>query len=137
MHIDRNRRRTRPLVEEMDSTMLARIEGKRHDLTKILSTSGALRRIKKEAYFQFIYHTAGIEGNTLSLAQTRMILETRQSVGGTVCYSPQTFLSSHITVYLHFNTSTCKHTSVYSLSIFHQLANFYFIVPVSAMFCSC
>ncbi|KAG7169902.1 adenylyltransferase Fic-like [Homarus americanus] len=78
----RNRRRTRPLVEEMDSMTLNRIDNKRDDLAQIPSSSAALRRIKKEAYFQYIYHTAGIEGNTMSLAQTRMILETRLSVGG-------------------------------------------------------
>ncbi|XP_045621603.2 protein adenylyltransferase Fic [Procambarus clarkii] len=78
----RNRRRTRPLVDEMDSVMLNRIDSKRDDLAQIPSSSAALRRIKKEAYFQHIYHTAGIEGNTMTLAQTRMILETRLSVGG-------------------------------------------------------
>nr|XP_053650749.1 protein adenylyltransferase Fic-like [Cherax quadricarinatus] len=78
----RNRRRTQPLVDEMDSVMLYRIDSKRDDLAQIPSSSAALRRIKKEAYFQYIYHTAGIEGNTMTLAQTRMILETRLSVGG-------------------------------------------------------
>lgn len=78
----RNRRRTQPLVDEKDVALLARIDNKRDDLARIPSSSAALRRIKKEAYFQHIYHTAGIEGNTMTLAQTRMILETRLSVGG-------------------------------------------------------
>ncbi|KAK7083091.1 hypothetical protein SK128_015197 [Halocaridina rubra] len=78
----RNRRRTQPLVEEMDATLLSRIDSKRDDLAKIPSSSSSLRRIKKEAYFQYVYHTAGIEGNTMTLSQTRMILETRMSVGG-------------------------------------------------------
>ncbi|XP_027222131.2 protein adenylyltransferase Fic isoform X2 [Penaeus vannamei] len=78
----RNRRRTRPIVDEMDAGLFSRIEGKRDDLALIPSSSASLRRIKKEAYFQYIYHTAGIEGNTMTLAQTRMILETRLSVGG-------------------------------------------------------
>ncbi|XP_064106342.1 protein adenylyltransferase Fic-like [Macrobrachium nipponense] len=78
----RNRRRTRPLVEEMDAVLLSRIDGKRDDLQKIPNSSSSLRRIKKEAYYQYIYHTAGIEGNTMTLSQTRMILETRLSVGG-------------------------------------------------------
>ncbi|XP_068232651.1 protein adenylyltransferase Fic [Palaemon carinicauda] len=78
----RNRRRTRPLVEEMDTILLSRIDGKRDDLQKIPNSSSSLRRIKKEAYYQYIYHTAGIEGNTMTLSQTRMILETRLSVGG-------------------------------------------------------
>ena len=29
-----------------------------------------------------MYHTVGIEGNTMSLAQTRSILETKLAVGG-------------------------------------------------------
>lgn len=66
----------------MDAGLFSRIEGKRDDLALIPSSSASLRRIKKEAYFQYIYHTAGIEGNTMTLAQTRMILETRLSVGG-------------------------------------------------------
>ena len=33
-------------------------------------------------YFQYVYHTVGIEGNTMSLAQTRSILETKLAVGG-------------------------------------------------------
>lgn len=37
---------------------------------------------KKEAYFQHIHHTVGIEGNTLTLAQTRTLLETRLAIGG-------------------------------------------------------
>ncbi|CAL4081086.1 unnamed protein product [Meganyctiphanes norvegica] len=77
-----NRRRTRPLVEELDTLMLSRINGKRDELSKIPGSSSALRRIKKEAYYQYVYHTAGIEGNTMTLSQTRMILETRLSVGG-------------------------------------------------------
>ena len=66
----------------MDIVLLDRIDNKRDDLARIPSSSAALRRIKKEAYYQHIYHTAGIEGNTMTLAQTRMILETRLSVGG-------------------------------------------------------
>ncbi|KAG0723129.1 Adenosine monophosphate-protein transferase Fic [Chionoecetes opilio] len=66
----------------MDVALLARVDGKRDELSHIPGTSAALRRIKKEAYYQHIYHTAGIEGNTMTLAQTRMILETRLAVGG-------------------------------------------------------
>ncbi|KAK4304777.1 hypothetical protein Pmani_014610 [Petrolisthes manimaculis] len=78
----RNRRRTQPLVDEMDSDFLSRIDAKRDDLARIPSSSAALRRIKKEAYFHHVYHTAGLEGNTMTLAQTRSILETKLSVGG-------------------------------------------------------
>jgi len=41
-----------------------------------------LRRAKKEAYFQHIYHTVAIEGSTLNLMQTRSILETKLAIGG-------------------------------------------------------
>jgi len=32
--------------------------------------------------FQDIYHTVGIEGNTMTLSQTRLIVETRMAVAG-------------------------------------------------------
>ena len=32
--------------------------------------------------FQHIYHTVGIEGNTMTLSQTRLIVETRMAVAG-------------------------------------------------------
>lgn len=36
----------------------------------------------RESYFHHIYHTVALEGNTMSLMQTRSILETRMAVGG-------------------------------------------------------
>jgi Fic family protein len=32
--------------------------------------------------FQHIYHTVGIEGNTMTLSQTRSIVETQMAVAG-------------------------------------------------------
>ena len=46
-----------------------------------------MRRAKKEAYFQYVYHTVAIEGNTMNLAQTRSILETKLGTGN-VCRKP-------------------------------------------------
>lgn len=100
-----NRQRTAGTVEEMDRTMLKRIDGKRDLISAIPDSNKALRRAKKEAYFQVrkispsppcshvkkyqrfyffqhIYHTVGIEGNTMSLSQTRSIVETQMAVGG-------------------------------------------------------
>lgn len=77
-----NRKRTLPVVEELDEKRLNRIDAKREQLLQLSETNRALRRIRKEAYFQHIYHSAGIEGNTMSLAQTRLIVETRMAVGG-------------------------------------------------------
>lgn len=34
------------------------------------------------SFFQHIYHTVGIEGNRMSLSETRSILETRMAIGG-------------------------------------------------------
>lgn len=77
-----NHQRTGPMVDELDNNFLKRIDQKREDLLNVPEGSSGLRRIKKEAYFQYIHHTLGIEGNTMSLAQTRMIVETRMAVGG-------------------------------------------------------
>ncbi|XP_063990942.1 protein adenylyltransferase Fic [Diachasmimorpha longicaudata] len=77
-----NRQRTARVVEELDKRMLRRIDEKRDALSAIPDHNGALIRAKKEAYFQHIYHTVGIEGNTMNLAQTRAIVETRTAVAG-------------------------------------------------------
>lgn len=77
-----NRQRTSPVVDALDKENLQRIDEKRNTLARIPSMDAALRRAKKEAYFQHVYHTVGLEGNTMSLAQTRVILETRMAVAG-------------------------------------------------------
>ncbi|KAL0278959.1 UNVERIFIED_CONTAM: hypothetical protein PYX00_000623 [Menopon gallinae] len=77
-----NRQRTASLVEEMDRNMLKRIDLKRDQISAVPDSNRGLRRAKKEAYFQHIYHTVGIEGNTMSLSQTRSIVETQVAVGG-------------------------------------------------------
>ncbi|XP_031825316.1 FIC domain protein adenylyltransferase [Nomia melanderi] len=77
-----NSRRTARIVDELDRRMLRRIDEKRDNLSAIPDKNAALIRAKKEAYFQHIYHTVGIEGNTMNLAQTRAIVETRTAVAG-------------------------------------------------------
>lgn len=77
-----NRQRTARVVEELDRRMLIRIDEKRNTLSMIPDNNVALIRAKKEAYFQHIYHTVAIEGNTMNLAQTRAIVETRTAVAG-------------------------------------------------------
>lgn len=77
-----NRQRTARVVEELDRIMLRRIDEKRNALSMIPDNNVALIRAKKEAYFHHIYHTVGIEGNTMNLAQTRAIVETRIAVDG-------------------------------------------------------
>ena len=77
-----NKQRVQPLVEEIDQVMYNAIDKKLDLLYKVPSHHPGLRRQKKEAYFQHIYHTNAIEGNTLTYAQTRSIIETRLAVGG-------------------------------------------------------
>nr|KAG5695693.1 hypothetical protein BaRGS_022370 [Batillaria attramentaria] len=77
-----NRQRTSPLVEEIDQKRFNRIDQKLNLFYTVPSNNPALRRAKKEAYFAHIYHSNAIEGNTLTLIQTRAIIETRLAVGG-------------------------------------------------------
>jgi len=76
------RKRTASKVEGIDDQVLQRIDKKKSQFLDIRADSAALKRAKKEAYFQYIYHTVGIEGNTMNLAQTRSILETKLAVAG-------------------------------------------------------
>lgn len=74
--------RTASIVEALDQERLNKLDAKRDALSSIHESNSALRRVKKEAYFQHIYHSVGIEGNTMTLAQTRSILETRMAING-------------------------------------------------------
>lgn len=77
-----NRQRILPVVEEIDQRRFNIIDKKLNLFVKIPQNNPGLRRAKKEAYFSHIYHTNAIEGNTLTLMQTRAIVETRIAVGG-------------------------------------------------------
>lgn len=74
--------RTASIVEALDLERLNKLDAKRDALSSIHESNSALRRVKKEAYFQHIYHSVGIEGNTMTLAQTRSVLETRMAISG-------------------------------------------------------
>ncbi|KAK6747026.1 hypothetical protein RB195_000333 [Necator americanus] len=75
------RKKTLPLVNAMDAKLLNRIQKKRDEFARLPHTS-SLRRAMRESYFLHIYHTVAIEGNTLSLGQTRSILESGMAVAG-------------------------------------------------------
>ncbi|XP_052895313.1 protein adenylyltransferase Fic [Anopheles moucheti] len=77
-----NRQRTAQIVEQMDAKRFEALDRKRDALSSVHVSNMALKRAEKEAYIQHIYHSVGIEGNTMSLAQTRSILETRMAVDG-------------------------------------------------------
>ncbi|CAJ0602583.1 unnamed protein product [Cylicocyclus nassatus] len=75
------RKKTLPLVSAMDAKLLRRIQKKRDEFARLPHTS-SLKRAMRESYFMHIYHTVAIEGNTLTLGQTRSILETGVAVAG-------------------------------------------------------
>jgi len=77
-----NRRRCLPRVKQLDMKMLQRIEKKREALMSIPEGNAALTRAKLEAYYKHIYHSNGIEGNTMTLSMTRSIVETGMAIGG-------------------------------------------------------
>lgn len=78
----RRRAKTLPLVEEIDNNMLSEIHRKRDIFLKIPRWNSGLKRAMRDSYFQHIYHTVALEGNTFSLGQTRSILETRLAIAG-------------------------------------------------------
>ncbi|XP_055539289.1 protein adenylyltransferase Fic [Wyeomyia smithii] len=77
-----NRQRTARIVEHLDQKRFERLDQKRDALSSVHAMNAALKRAEKEAYIQHIYHSVGIEGNTMTLAQTRSILETKMAVDG-------------------------------------------------------
>ncbi|XP_074660158.1 protein adenylyltransferase Fic-like [Tubulanus polymorphus] len=77
-----NQERILPIVREMDRKTFTRIDAKREQFYNIPENHPGLRRAKRESFFLHIYHTNAIEGNTMSLAQTRAIVETRMAVHG-------------------------------------------------------
>jgi len=77
-----NRQRTSAMVDEIDGKSLQVVDEKKKAFVRINHKNPSFRRAKKEAYFQHVYHTVAIEGNTMSLPQTRSILETKLAVGG-------------------------------------------------------
>lgn len=67
----RNRERTLPVVKEIDKKMLHDLHLKRLYFLRNSRTSSALRRVAQESYYLHVYHTVAIEGNTMSIGQTR------------------------------------------------------------------
>jgi len=85
-HATERRRRTLPLVEKIDQRNFDRVSKKMKQLSQISRHNPGLRRAKIEAYIQHIYHTNAMEGNTMTLMQTRAIVETGIAVGGKSVY---------------------------------------------------
>ncbi|CAG9855377.1 unnamed protein product [Phyllotreta striolata] len=76
-----NRQRTAPVVEGLDYNLFKLID-ERNDFLKNRIKLDAFETVKKQAYYLHIYHTVGIEGNTMTVEQLRYLLETGQVVSG-------------------------------------------------------
>ncbi|MEA3558042.1 MAG: Fic family protein [Candidatus Thermoplasmatota archaeon] len=67
----------------IDERLFDRISQKRDLLNSLKPFDmGALRRLKRSFDVEFTYNSNAIEGNTLSLSETRMVLEDGITVGG-------------------------------------------------------
>ncbi|XP_020898631.1 protein adenylyltransferase Fic [Exaiptasia diaphana] len=77
-----NRKRALPKVKQIDRDMLSIIDDKRRKLFSLPAGSLSMKRAVREAYYQHIYHSNAIEGNTMTLSMTRAIVETRMAVAG-------------------------------------------------------
>ncbi|GMT24365.1 hypothetical protein PFISCL1PPCAC_15662, partial [Pristionchus fissidentatus] len=75
------RERTKLVVAEMDENELHELRRMRDEFAS-LPHATVIRRAMRESYFAHVYHTVAIEGNTLSLGETRSILETGMPVIG-------------------------------------------------------
>ncbi|CAF3497873.1 unnamed protein product [Rotaria sp. Silwood1] len=76
------KKRTLPLVEEIDQKYFYFIDNILKEFYRIPDTNPYLRRAKRNAYYLHIYHSNGIEGNTLNLRETQYIIETHLAIGG-------------------------------------------------------
>ncbi|KAJ3639304.1 hypothetical protein Zmor_002669 [Zophobas morio] len=76
-----NHKRTSPVVDRLDLELFKSIDKKKDYLKKQFDTYN-FETLKKQAYYLHIYHTVGIEGNTMTVEQLRTLLETGQVIQG-------------------------------------------------------
>ncbi|XP_054724857.1 protein adenylyltransferase Fic-like [Uloborus diversus] len=77
-----NRKRTLPIVRDLDEKELLNIDKKRNRLFNMNHSSPAVKEVKQELYFHHIHHTVALEGNTMTLSETRYVVETKMPVIG-------------------------------------------------------
>ena len=67
----------------LESRLLTRLDQKKNTLDALRPLpTAAVRRLQEELKIEWTYNTNAIEGNTLTLQETRLILETGLTVGG-------------------------------------------------------
>lgn len=76
-----NRKRTAPVVDRLDLKLFAEIDKLKTRLRDRIKLDD-FESVKKQAYYLHIYHTVGIEGNTMTVEQLRYVLETGHVVSG-------------------------------------------------------
>lgn len=76
-----NYKRTAPVVDRLDLDLFKSIDTKKDYLKEKFDLYN-FETLKKQAYYLHIYHTVGIEGNTMTVEQLRTLLETGQVIQG-------------------------------------------------------
>ena len=67
----------------LTTRLIARLDQKKHDLDALRPLpAAAVRRLQEQLTLEWIYNSNAIEGNTLTLQETRLILETGLTIGG-------------------------------------------------------
>lgn len=67
----------------LEARLLARLDRKKRDLDALRPLPAvAVQRLQEQLALEWIYNSNAIEGNTLSLQETRLILETGLTIGG-------------------------------------------------------
>ncbi len=67
----------------LDARLLARLDQKKNELDALRPLpAAATRRLQEQMTLEWIYNSNAIEGNTLTLQETRLILETGLTIGG-------------------------------------------------------
>ncbi|XP_018329599.1 adenosine monophosphate-protein transferase Fic [Agrilus planipennis] len=77
-----NHKRTAHIVDQLDLEVLENIDKKCEMLKKLQNSDPAFEDIKRQAFYLHIYHTVGIEGNTMTVEQLRYLLETGNAIAG-------------------------------------------------------
>ena len=70
------------IISEMDKTLLASIEGKKRELDKLRPLPPSIvQKLKEQFLIEWIYNSNAIEGNTLTLQETELVLNRGLTIG--------------------------------------------------------
>lgn len=77
-----NLKRTAPVVDGIDQQQLDRIDIKMQQLSNLDFETPTLKAVENELYYQQIHHSLGIEGNTMTIDETKSVTETGVGIKG-------------------------------------------------------